>query len=65
MIKDRLQSGGQIGPLDFHPHYHWFRPPPSAEAIPFLTLKPDNDAVLLRLKDVLKYVLMLSSEELK
>jgi hypothetical protein len=35
MIKERLTQGGRIGPLDFHPHYHWQRPPPGAEPLPF------------------------------
>ena len=35
MIKARLQQGGNSfrQPLDFHPHWHWFKPPPGAEIV--------------------------------
>ena len=35
MIKGRLESGENsfIQPLDFHPHWHWFKPPPGAELV--------------------------------
>lgn len=33
MIKARLAEGGRIQPIDFHPHWHWFRPPPGLEPI--------------------------------
>jgi hypothetical protein len=35
MIKECLANGVQIGPLHFHPHYHWLRPPPGAEPVAF------------------------------
>jgi MULE transposase domain len=33
MIKTRLAEGGRIQPTDFHPHWHWYRPPPGSELI--------------------------------
>jgi hypothetical protein len=33
MIKARLAGGGRIQPMDFHPHWHWFRPLPGSEPI--------------------------------
>jgi len=36
MIKERLNSGDQqrIQPLDFHPYWHWYKPPPGSEIVP-------------------------------
>jgi hypothetical protein len=44
MIKERLAAGGRIQPMDFHPHWHWFRPPPGSAPVvlPLPILDPET-----------------------
>jgi len=35
MVKERLSQRARIQPNDFHPHWHWYRPPPGAERVEY------------------------------